>query len=275
MNDNFSTFRGHIISVDLTAGAAAPTLTFDLGASDRRWRNGYLSPILAVASTSASYTLLTTDHVFLGNAAAGAITITLPAVANIPTGKLYEVKKTDSSNGNAITIDGNAAETIDGALTTTINTQYESIKIISDGSNWHLLDRVIPSVWTAYTPTGAWTTNATYTGFWRRVGDSMQVMAKIALAGAPDALDMSISIPSGYTIDTAKIVDASLAVFGRASAWDSGVANYTGNVIYSGTTTVRANSHTGSVWSNTIPFTFGAADSVNIIFIVPITGWKG
>lgn len=38
VNNNFSIFRGNILPVDLTVGAAAVTRTFDLGAADHSWR---------------------------------------------------------------------------------------------------------------------------------------------------------------------------------------------------------------------------------------------
>jgi hypothetical protein len=37
-----------------------------------------------------------------------------------------------------VTVDGNASETIDGALTYALAVQYQSITIISDGTNWHI-----------------------------------------------------------------------------------------------------------------------------------------
>jgi hypothetical protein len=38
-----------------------------------------------------------------------------------------------------VTIDGNAAETIDGDLTIDLTLQYESVMIVCDGSNWHII----------------------------------------------------------------------------------------------------------------------------------------
>ena len=91
----------------------------------------------AVTSTSASYTATTSDNFIACNANGGAITITLyTAVGN--SGRQLLVKKTDSS-ANAVTVDGNSSETIDGATTYAITIQYESITIISDGSNWHII----------------------------------------------------------------------------------------------------------------------------------------
>lgn len=45
MNSNFSNFRGHIIAVDPNTATAATTNTYDLGASDRYWRAGYITQV--------------------------------------------------------------------------------------------------------------------------------------------------------------------------------------------------------------------------------------
>jgi hypothetical protein len=86
---------------------------------------------------TANYTALTTDYFIACDASGGSFTITLPASSG-NTGLQYFIKKTDSS-GNTVTIDGNASETIDGSTTKVINTQYESISIISNGTNWYVL----------------------------------------------------------------------------------------------------------------------------------------
>ena len=39
----------------------------------------------------------------------------------------------------AITLDGNSSETIDGAATFVLSTQYESVTIISNGTGWYIL----------------------------------------------------------------------------------------------------------------------------------------
>jgi hypothetical protein len=43
------------------------------------------------------------------------------------------------SSGNAVTVDGNGAETINGAATKALSTQYETVHIMSDGANWIIL----------------------------------------------------------------------------------------------------------------------------------------
>lgn len=87
--------------------------------------------------TAATYTALDTDIVILADATSNAITITLPAAAT-NNERVLNIKKIDSV-GNNVTIDGNASETIDGGLTAVLTVQYESITIICDGSNWHII----------------------------------------------------------------------------------------------------------------------------------------
>jgi hypothetical protein len=38
-----------------------------------------------------------------------------------------------------LTIDPNSTETIDGSTTYDINIQYQSLTIVCDGSNWHIV----------------------------------------------------------------------------------------------------------------------------------------
>ena len=77
------------------------------------------------------------EHVILvdDDTAAAAVTVTLPTAATADT--IYHIKKIGSTAN--VTVDGNGAETIDGATTAVLTTQYESITIISDGSAWWIL----------------------------------------------------------------------------------------------------------------------------------------
>src|SRR5687768_13337624 len=70
---------------------------------------------LAVAAKTSAYTATSSDEVLTADSSGGAFTITLPTAVGI-SGRKYVIKKTDSSF-NAVTIDANSAETIDGALT--------------------------------------------------------------------------------------------------------------------------------------------------------------
>lgn len=99
--------------------------------------NGAIVDIDGIGSKSANYTITASDFILLGDASAGAFTFTLPAASGVSK-KRYHIKKIDSS-GNTITIDGNGAETIDGAITKVLSVQYESITIVSDGTSWWVI----------------------------------------------------------------------------------------------------------------------------------------
>lgn len=93
--------------------------------------------VVSKVAGDSPYTATTSDQVILCNATAGAITVNLPTAVGI-TGRTYHIKKTDSS-ANAVTIDPNGSETVDGSSTKAINVQYTSYTVVSDGTNWHIV----------------------------------------------------------------------------------------------------------------------------------------
>jgi hypothetical protein len=97
------------------------------------------SMALPWVTKTSSYTVLATDYTILCNNTSGAITITLPTASGI-AGRVYVIKKI-SGAGNNVTIDGAGAETIDGSTTDLITTQYNSIMIQSDGTDWYILSK--------------------------------------------------------------------------------------------------------------------------------------
>jgi hypothetical protein len=138
---------------------------------------------------------------------------------------------------------------------------------------------VVPTVtdWTAFTPTGSWTTNTTYTGKYRRVGDSAEVSVVVALTGAPNAVDLNINTPSGLVIDFNKAIAAGGGNhFGTASILDSGLRIYTATAI-GNTATTFAVAHSESGNAGTVnatnPITFGSADQVSFLVKFPVVGW--
>lgn len=132
------------------------------------------------------------------------------------------------------------------------------------------------SDWTSFTPTGTWSASTTWTGMWRRVGDSMEVQATATLAGAPTGT-FTLNLPSGYSIDTTKLSKGAVAgstALGIAAAEDGGTGNHLGEVVYNSATVVRVQGDDGAdLWNATVPITFGNTDFVNLRFMVPILGW--
>jgi len=86
---------------------------------------------VALVVKTAAYSAVSGD-VVLANATGGAFAVTLPVPA---AGVKVSVKKTDAS-ANAVTVSPHASETIDGASSVVISTQYESDDFLSDGTNW-------------------------------------------------------------------------------------------------------------------------------------------
>jgi hypothetical protein len=79
--------------------------------------------------------VLTTDY-YLG-CTAGAITLTLPAVADAYVGKKYLFKdETGVAAASPIIIEGADVETIDGALNYTLSSNYASAELICTGTAW-------------------------------------------------------------------------------------------------------------------------------------------
>jgi len=76
--------------------------------------------------------------VILCDASGGAFTVTLPEATGGADGRVFHIKKVDAS-ANAVTVDGHAAETIDGAATQALSAQYDSIMLVSDGTEWWIL----------------------------------------------------------------------------------------------------------------------------------------
>ena len=91
-----------------------------------------------VASISSNTTASATDLVFICNATSDSININLPSATGI-VGKEYVIKKIDNTGNNIIIVGNGGSQTIDGSLSYSINTQYTTTTIVSDGSNWWII----------------------------------------------------------------------------------------------------------------------------------------
>lgn len=86
--------------------------------------------------TSTAYTVSSGDEMILVDATSGSVTITLPA-ASSSSKRILNIKKIDAT-GNTVTIDGNSSETIDGATTYVINSQWTNVEIKCNGTAWFI-----------------------------------------------------------------------------------------------------------------------------------------
>ena len=95
---------------------------------------GRLFPVTRVDS---AYTLSVDDSTVLVDASGGAVTVTLKS-ALVCEQKRITIKKIDSS-GNAVTVDADGSETIDGAATKSLAAQYNYIELVSQGGAWWIV----------------------------------------------------------------------------------------------------------------------------------------
>lgn len=108
-----------------------------------------MSNVLAV--TTASGTLAVTDDVANITYNAGAVTINLPAIASVPSGKAFIIFK-NHTGAFAITVDPNAAELIEGAATLAVLSSSDHgrcVIIRSNGTSWGV-SKVYPAAVAAY-----------------------------------------------------------------------------------------------------------------------------
>lgn len=99
-----------------------------------RAADGYLFPVMGI---TASYTINYNDGVILADATSGNITITLLPALEM-TQKRIVIMKTDAS-ANTVTVDGNASETINGALTNVLSIQYAKVEITAYNGAWYVI----------------------------------------------------------------------------------------------------------------------------------------
>ena len=67
--------------------------------------------------------------------AGGIVTLTLPAAAKFT--RVLHVKKLGTTAN--VVVDGDGSETIDGSTTYTMTTQYESLSLVSTGTEWYVI----------------------------------------------------------------------------------------------------------------------------------------
>lgn len=133
------TFTGNVVAPALygqTASAGFINIQGTTNATKGKvWLN---SAIQTQLTTLTATTTVTFSHTIVWcDATSGAITMNLPT-ASTSTGVIYMFKKIDTS-ANAVTIDPNGAETIDGAATYVLREQDDSVLIQSNGTVWRIL----------------------------------------------------------------------------------------------------------------------------------------
>jgi hypothetical protein len=128
------------------------------------------------------------------------------------------------------------------------------------------------SDWQAYTPVLEYAGNATSSAYWRRVGDSMEIMGSIIFGSTLPTGNYAVELPPGYLMDTSKLVPGNQNI---------GIGHlYAGSGTYVGGTTIYGSfqfgwtSGPGTWWNSTNPATIAATNSVTFTAKFPIQGWS-
>jgi hypothetical protein len=136
-------------NVTITTSGSGDTVTFAassgggggsvdlLGSSTSAVTPGASAAIDATHTTN--HTIATDNVIIPVNTSSSAVTITLYAVSG-NGGRVICVKDVGgAAYTNNITIDANSSETIDGATTQTIASNYGSLSMFCDGSAWFII----------------------------------------------------------------------------------------------------------------------------------------
>ena len=105
------------------------------GQEDFKWVT--ISRAHSIEQVSTDYQVDDDDYVILADASNGDIHITLPS-ASLVKENVYNIKRI-SSGENKVYIDASNNELIDGQSGVEINTQYATLTVISNGSQWFII----------------------------------------------------------------------------------------------------------------------------------------
>jgi len=151
------------------------------------------------------------------------------------------------------------------------------------------------SDWQSYTPAFTASTvnpslgsggNFNQQGRWRRVGDTMQVQVSLTWGTSGTSFGTGtyrIGLPSGYSMDTAKIATSGPGgvgvLQGQAAYWDASPGTGASDLlaVYDGSGTGYISLSRlggGSNVNPTAPITWANGDTINAEFFVPIAGWS-
>lgn len=94
--------------------------------------NGYYENVTLV--TTATYSILATDSFVKVTAPGGGSLVTLPSAVGI-SGRNYTIKAVNGAT-NTTTVDTSLGQTIDGAASVSLSSDFAGVTVVSDGSNW-------------------------------------------------------------------------------------------------------------------------------------------
>ena len=90
-------------------------------------------------AATLNYTIATNDYLIAYTALAAPRTVTLPTAVGVENQQYIIKDESGNAGTNNITVATTSSQTIDGASTKVINSNYGSYTFYSDGANWFVL----------------------------------------------------------------------------------------------------------------------------------------
>jgi hypothetical protein len=249
-------------------------------------------PAKFTAAKTANYTA-TGDETIIPCTPATSFTVTLPAASTM-SGKRLTIYRTDNDLTKTVTIDGNASETINGALTVVLYTQNESYTLECDGSNWIIVNHYaktspvslgVVTIGAVTTPPTKGSVQTVDRMIWSRDGAFMEFSYFFRQSNATGSAAGSgvylWTVPGGQSIDTtlfygSTVTTDNVGICGVGSVRDDTRSYIADVVVYDATRVyIRATSTTAdssAVASSAAPVTQTNA-SYSFTCRVPISGW--
>ena len=143
----FGFIRNSVASETINADVAAGTLL--LGADNEvvaiadqfTTTGGRKKSITNIVGAGGTTAIAETDHIILVDTAANGQTITLPAPGTVGAGSIYIVMDVSGDAAtNNIVVENNAAETINGAVTFTLDSAFQAATFVTDGTDWTITE---------------------------------------------------------------------------------------------------------------------------------------
>ena len=90
-------------------------------------------------SIAGNYPVVNGDTVIIADASSGNITVSIPPADSDSDGRLLQIKKIDATAFTVTISSSGTGDTIDGSSSEILASQYDSLSIFCDGTEWFIL----------------------------------------------------------------------------------------------------------------------------------------